>query len=114
MSARPKFRIPPLPGYIYNFVGFYRSDIPEDEVRNLLRIFDELRQQENIDQNDAYCAYAISAPYPEGIHETPSIVSIRSTDEVPEEKLMRIKTILKDLLTPWMIKNPNHPANCSF
>ena len=114
MSARPTFCIPRPKPFIYNFVGFYRSDIPEDEVRNLLRIFDELCQQENIDQNDAYCAYAISAPYPEGIHETPSIVSIRSTEEVPEEKLMRIKTILKDFLTPWVIKDPNHPANRSF
>jgi hypothetical protein len=114
MSIRPTFCIPPPKQFIYNFVGFYRSNIPEDEVRHLISIFKELCQQENIDQNDAYCVYSISAPYPEGIHETPSIVSIRSTPEVPEEKLMKIKTILKNLMASWEITDPTHPTNRSF
>jgi len=123
MSVRPKFCIPPPKHLINNLVGFYREipyDIDADEsspvknVRHLLSIFKELCQQENIDINDAYCNYDISAPYPTGIHETPSIISIRSTPEVPKEKLVRIKTILKDLLAPWAITDPNHPTNRSF
>jgi hypothetical protein len=114
---------PPPREFIYNFVGFY-GNIPEDidvvenapvqNVRHLLSIFKELCQQENIDTNDAYCVYSISAPYPECIHETQSIVSIRSTPEVPEEKLIRIKSILKKLLASWEITDPNHPANRNF
>jgi hypothetical protein len=124
MSVRPTFCIPPPKEFIYNFVGFYRGNIPEDNnvvenapvqnVRHLLRIFSELCQQENIDTNDAYCVYTISAAYPPGIHETPSIVSIRSTPEVPEEKLMKIKAILKNLLVSWAITDPTHPTNSSF